>query len=92
MDGSALRRVPGGGPGIGDAHYAASRGDQDAGGAYTDIVSVTDLLVQPPLEQSPPGTDLRVVEPRGGTVPVWHGELGRDPVSRALVLDVLGPT
>ena len=67
-------------------------GIRTPGVAYTDIVSVTDLLVQPPLEQSPPGTDLRVVEPRGGTVPVWHGELGRDPVSRALVLDVLGPT
>lgn len=67
-------------------------GIRTPGVAYTDIASVTDLLVHPPLEQSPPGTDLRVVPPTSGGLPVWHGELGRDPASRAMVLSALGPT
>lgn len=67
-------------------------GIRTPGVAYTDIASVTDLLVHPPLEQSPPGTDLRVVAPAAGGLPVWHGELGRDPASRALVLAALVPT
>ncbi len=67
-------------------------GIRTPGVAYTDIVTVTDLLVQPPLEQSPPGTHLRVLPPSAGGVPVWHGELGRDPLSRTSVLEVLGET
>ncbi|RBA38180.1 hypothetical protein DQ226_05565 [Dietzia maris] len=47
------------------------------GVVYTDIVSTVDLLVHPPLEQSPPGTEVRVVRPFAGGRPVWHGELGR---------------
>ena len=72
---------------------------------YTDIATVTDLLVQPPLQQSPKqqspleqsplgqspvGVDLRVVSSPPGAIPVWHGELGRDNGSRALVLAALG--
>ena len=62
------------------------------GVVYTDIVSTVDLLVHPPLEQSPPGTEVRVVRPFAGSRPVWHGEPGRDPDSRALVMEALGPT
>ncbi|MGI9588489.1 MAG: hypothetical protein ACR2MR_09855 [Dietzia maris] len=62
------------------------------GVVYTDIVSTVDLLVHPPLEQSPPGTEVRVVQPFAGSRPVWHGEPGRDPDSRALVMEALGPT
>lgn len=56
---------------------------------YTDIVSVTDLLVHPPERQSPAGTDVRVVQDRAPGAFVWHGDLGREPVSRALVVEAL---
>lgn len=59
---------------------------------YTDIATATDLLIHPPLEQSSPPVALHVVPPPDGGLPVWHGELGRDPASRALVLDVLEAT
>lgn len=62
------------------------------GVVYTDIVSTVDLLVHPPLEQSPPGWEVRVARPFAGGRPVWHGELGRDPDSRGLVVEALGPT
>lgn len=67
-------------------------GIRTPGVAYTDIASVADLLIHPPLEQSPEGTDLTVLSPVPGGLPVWHGELGRDPHSRASVLAALGPT
>lgn len=67
-------------------------GIRTPGVRYTDIVSPGDLMIHPPLEQSPPGTDVRVLGPPGSGAPVWHGELGRDPGSRRLVVEALGPT
>lgn len=69
-----------------------SDGLRTPGVAYTDIVSPVDLLVHPPLEQSPPGTVVRVAGPFARGLPVWHGELGSDPDSRAQVVEALGPT
>lgn len=67
-------------------------GIRTPGVAYTDIATVTDLLVDPPLGQSPAGTDLRVLPARTGGLPVWHADLGRDLDSRASALAALGPT
>ena len=69
-----------------------AEGVRTPGIAYTDIVSATDLLVHPPGAQSPPGTRVEVLHPRGDGLPVWHGELGRDPGSRGLVMDALART
>lgn len=67
-------------------------GVRTPGVAYTDVVSATDLLVHPPMEQSPPGTGVRLLDPPAGGGPLPHWELGRDPGSRETVLDLLGPT
>ena len=64
-------------------------GVRTPGIAYTDIVSVTDLLVHPSTAQSPVGTTVRVVQDRAPGAMVRHGDLGREPVSRALVLESL---
>lgn len=67
-------------------------GVRTPGVTYTDIVSPGDLLIHPPLGQSPPGTRVHVLGTADHGPAVWHGELGRDPGSRRLVVDALGPT
>lgn len=54
-------------------------GIRSPGVECTDIATATDLLVHPPLEQSPLPVALHVVPLPDGGLPAWHGDSAATP-------------